>query len=77
MNCTWNVWSGLQNCLKVFFSESTTKNKSLAQFLASQSEISIFGSTFRKKHFEAVLKTRPYIPCTVHLNLLIYYVYIA
>ena len=37
------------------FSESTTKNKSPAQFLAAQSEISIFGSHFHvfsshKKH---------------------------
>ena len=47
MKRTWNVWSVLQNCPKVFFSESTTKNKSPAQFLASQSEISIFGSHFR------------------------------
>ena len=47
MNCTWNVWSGLQNCLKVFFSESTTKNNSPAQFSAAQSEISIFGNNFR------------------------------
>ena len=47
MKCTWNVWSGLQNCPKVFFSESTTKNKSPAQFLDSQSEISIFGSHIR------------------------------
>ena len=47
MKCTWNVWSGLQNCPKVFFSEITTKNKSPAQVLAYQSEISIFGSHFR------------------------------
>ena len=47
MKRTWNVWSGLQKCPKVFFSESTTKNKSPAQLLASQSEISIFGSHFR------------------------------
>ena len=47
MKRTWNVWSGLQNCPNVFFSISTTKNKSPTQFLASQNEISIFGSHFR------------------------------
>ena len=47
MKCVWNVWSSLQNCPKVFFTESTTKNKSPTQFLDFQSEISIFGSHFR------------------------------